>query len=73
MGGTIPDGRNRGSQRALMWRRLADAQRFGARIATTETGEPMPGQPSPSFHNMQGCGFRVCAYRTNWKASASSS
>ncbi|HVZ46258.1 MAG TPA: GNAT family N-acetyltransferase [Ramlibacter sp.] len=73
MAATHAHARNRGAQRALMWRRLADAQRRGARVASTETGEPMPGQPSPSFNNMLGCGFRVCGYRTNWKAPASNS
>jgi hypothetical protein len=73
MAATLAQARNQGAQRSLMLRRLADAQRWGAASATTETGEPMPGQPSPSFHNMIGCGFRVCGYRTNWKAPASSS
>lgn len=66
MAATRPDARNQGAQRALMLRRLHDAQQRGATSATVETGEPMPGQPSPSFHNMLGCGFQVCGYRTNW-------
>ncbi|MBI2768126.1 MAG: GNAT family N-acetyltransferase [Burkholderiales bacterium] len=66
MAATLPAARNQGAQRALMLRRLRDAQQHGATSATVETGEPMPGQPSPSFHNMLGCGFQVCGYRTNW-------
>lgn len=59
-------GRGRGAQRALMARRINDAIDAGATLICTETGEPQPGQPSPSFHNMMGIGFEVVGYRVQY-------
>jgi hypothetical protein len=66
IGATKPDLRKRGSQRALLARRIADAAKFGARHATTETGTPQPGQPAPSYSNILKSGFSVAYVRPNW-------
>jgi hypothetical protein len=66
IGATRPQMRKRGSQSALLARRLADAARLGARHATTETGAPQPGQPAPSYANILKAGFEVAYVRRNW-------
>jgi hypothetical protein len=66
IGSTKPDMRKRGSQRALLARRIADAAKLGAMHATTETGVPQPGQPAPSYENILKSGFSVAYVRPNW-------
>lgn len=66
MATTLPAARRTGAQRALMRRRLADATGLGCTIACTETGEPQPGEPHPSYSNMLGCGFERVATRLSW-------
>jgi hypothetical protein len=51
IGATKPEARRRGSQSALLARRLADAAKFGAKHAVTETGVPQEGLPAPSYAN----------------------
>jgi|RhiMethySRZTD1v2_1073278.scaffolds.fasta_scaffold41313_3 GNAT superfamily N-acetyltransferase len=59
---TDPAFRRRGAQGALMVRRIERALELGCRFTITETGEPVPGEKSPSRDNMLRLGFR-CAYR----------
>jgi hypothetical protein len=70
IGATRPEGRRRGSQSALLARRIADAGRLGAKHATTETGVPQPGQPAPSYANILKAGFTVAYVRPNWTEPA---
>ena len=66
IGASKPDMRKRGSQSALLARRLTDAAKLGAKHATTETGVPQPGQPAPSYANILKSGFSVAYVRPNW-------
>lgn len=66
IGASKPDMRKRGSQRALLARRIADAAKLGAKHATTETGVPQPGQLAPSYSNILKSGFSVAYVRPNW-------
>jgi hypothetical protein len=66
IGSSKPDMRKRGSQSALLARRIADAAKLGAKHATTETGVPQPGQPAPSYSNILKSGFTVAYVRPNW-------
>ena len=71
IGATKPEMRKRGSQSALLARRMADAAKFGARHATTETGVPQPGQPAPSYTSILRAGFTVAYLRPNWTEAES--
>jgi hypothetical protein len=66
IGATKPDMRKRGGQSALLARRIADAGKFGAKYAVTETGVPQAGQPAPSYANILKAGFEVAYMRPNW-------
>jgi GNAT superfamily N-acetyltransferase len=66
IGATRPEARRRGSQSALLARRLADAAKFGARHAVTETGVPQEGYAAPSYANILRAGFSVAYIRPNW-------
>jgi ribosomal protein S18 acetylase RimI-like enzyme len=63
---TDPGFRRRGAQGALMARRIRNAASLGCRLLTTETGEPLPGQPTSSRDNMLRCGFRIAQRRENF-------
>ncbi len=65
-GATVPSGRRRGSQSALLARRIADASAAGARLITTETGKPLPGEDHPSYPNIVRSGFEIAYERANW-------
>ena len=69
IGATRSTLRKRGSQSALLARRIADAARFGARHASTETGVPQEGKPAPSYANILKAGFEVAYVRPNWSES----
>jgi len=66
IGATKPEMRKRGSQSTLLARRLADAAKFGARYAVTETGVPQERQPAPSYANILKAGFTPAYVRPNW-------
>lgn len=66
IGATRPEMRRKGGQSALLARRIADAAKYGARLAVTETGVPQEGQPAPSYRNILGAGFDVAYVRPNW-------
>jgi GNAT superfamily N-acetyltransferase len=62
---TLPDYRGRGAQPALLAARIDAAARQGCTILTTETGVPLPGEPGPSYANIQRAGFRIAHLRLN--------
>ena len=66
IGATKPDMRKQGSQSALLARRVADAAKFDARHATTETDVPLANHAAPSYHNILKAGFNVAYVRPNW-------
>lgn len=66
MGATKPAGRGRGSQRAILARRIADAIDAGCEHLFTTTGEEAPGDPQHSYHNIQWAGFRESYLRDNY-------
>lgn len=63
---TLPEGRGRGAQTALVRRRLEDALSTGIRQFVTETGEDTAERPSPSYRNMLRLGFTVTCLRDNY-------
>lgn len=58
--------RRKGGQSALLARRIADGLESGVRWFATETGKPLPGEPHPSFSNIQRAGFHIAYERPNW-------
>jgi len=66
IGATRPEMRRKGGQSALLSRRIADAAKFGAQHAATETGVPQEGQPAPSYKNILKSGFGIAYVRANW-------
>jgi hypothetical protein len=58
--------RRKGGQGALLARRIADGLAAGARWFATETGKPLPGEPHPSYSNIQRAGFAIGYERRNW-------
>jgi hypothetical protein len=58
--------RRKGGQGALLARRIVDGLARGARWFATETGKPLPGEPHPSFSNIQRAGFEIAYERANW-------
>lgn len=63
---TAPEFRRRGSQSALLVRRIADAISLGCRLMVTTTGEAVPGDPQHSYRNILRAGFRLSHSRANW-------
>lgn len=63
---TIPTGRRRGGQRAILARCIADAIAAGCTNIASETGEAVPGEPNSSFENMLRSGFTVAYSRANF-------
>lgn len=63
---TVPEFRRRGSQRALLARRIEDAVDAGCTRLMTSTGEAVPGDPQHSFHNIEWAGFEPKFLRENW-------
>lgn len=63
---TRPEFRRRGSQSALLARRVADAVEAGCEALFTETGEAIPGDPQHSYHNIERAGFEAGRPRANW-------
>lgn len=57
--------RRRGSQGALMARRLLAAAEAGCDLVFTETGEAVPGDPQHSYRNIERAGFEVLRVRPN--------
>jgi GNAT superfamily N-acetyltransferase len=63
---TRPQARRRGSQSALLQRRISDAIAAGAALITTETGKPLEGEDHPSYRNIVRSGFVPIYERANW-------
>jgi GNAT superfamily N-acetyltransferase len=63
---TRPAYRRRGAQSALLAARIAHATADGVRTLTTETGVPHPGEPGPSYGNIQRAGFSIAYLRPNF-------
>lgn len=62
-GATLPEGRGRGAQRALLARRVALAREHGCDLVTTETGVAVPGASQQSHRNIGRAGFTVAYER----------
>ncbi len=58
--------RRRGSQGAILARRIADAGALGCRVLATATGEAVAGDPQHSYRNLERFGFRHSHTRANW-------
>jgi GNAT superfamily N-acetyltransferase len=63
---TLPAGRNRGAQSALLDIRIREARDRGLRYASAETWLESPGTPNPSQHNMRRAGLTEVHTRPNW-------
>jgi hypothetical protein len=63
---TLPEFRRRGSQGAILAKRIADATRLGCHTLATCTGEELPGEPQYSYRNLERAGFRRTHARENW-------
>ncbi|MCG6872299.1 MAG: GNAT family N-acetyltransferase [Gammaproteobacteria bacterium] len=69
-GATDPAYRRRGSQGALLARRLERARQLGCRRVLTETGEAVEGDPQHSYHNILRFGFQPEYVRENYAPPA---
>jgi GNAT superfamily N-acetyltransferase len=65
-GATAPAFRGRGSQSALLRRRIVDALDLDCRMIGTTTGEEVPGEPQASYHNIVKMGFEPAYVRKNY-------
>jgi hypothetical protein len=63
---TLPEGRNRGAQGALLDVRIREARDRGVSYASAETWLESPGNPNPSQHNMRRAGLTEVHTRPNW-------
>jgi GNAT superfamily N-acetyltransferase len=65
-GATLPEGRGRGAQSALLTARALAAQAAGCRWIVAETGAEGPGDHNTSLHNMLRSGFEPLYDRVTW-------
>lgn len=65
-GATAPEYRGRGSQSALLSRRIGIALDLGCRVLATCTGEEVPGDPQHSYNNILKAGFKEGYVRRNF-------
>jgi GNAT superfamily N-acetyltransferase len=65
-GTTAPEFRQRGSQGALLARRIEHALALGCRKLLTCTGKAVPGDPQHSYRNLLKAGFRETYARENF-------
>ncbi|MCX5355651.1 N-acetyltransferase [Streptomyces mirabilis] len=65
-GATIPEGRGRGAQSALLTARARAALAAGCRWLVAETGAEGPGDHNTSLHNMLRAGFEPLYERLTW-------
>jgi len=63
---TLPVGRGRGAQSALLDARIREARDRGVRYASAETWLESVEQPNPSQHNMRRAGLTEVHTRPNW-------
>lgn len=66
LGSTLPTHRKQGGQGSIMARRIQDAEALGCQWVVTETGEDVPENPNPSYHNMVRTGFQLAYQRPNY-------
>lgn len=66
-GATEPEFRRRGSQGAIMTKRIETAIEMGCRHIFTETGEAVDGDPQHSYGNILRFGFEELRLRQNFK------
>jgi hypothetical protein len=66
IGASRPEGRGRGSQSAILARRIDDAIAEGATLLVTETGSAVEGEPQTSYSNILRAGFEIAYERRNW-------
>jgi hypothetical protein len=69
---TLPDFRRRGSQGAIISRRISDGLALGCQSFGTSTGEAVEGDAQHSYRNIERYGFRRTHARSNWVPSQSS-
>ncbi|MEU1268119.1 GNAT family N-acetyltransferase [Streptomyces sp. NPDC005799] len=65
-GATLPEGRGRGAQSALLTARTRAARDAGCRWLVAETGAQGPGEHNTSLHNMLRTGFEPLYDRVTW-------
>ncbi|MET8645659.1 GNAT family N-acetyltransferase [Streptomyces sp. NPDC004096] len=65
-GATLPQGRGRGAQSALLAARARAAQAAGCRWLVAETGAEARGEHNSSLHNMLRAGFQPLYERVTW-------
>jgi ribosomal protein S18 acetylase RimI-like enzyme len=70
---TLPEGRNRGAQGALLDARLREARGRGIRYASAETWLESAGNPNPSQHNLRRAGLTEVHTRPSWVWQAAES
>jgi hypothetical protein len=63
---TSPMYRRRGTQSALLARRIADGLEAGSRWFASETADSAADRPNTSLNNMLRAGFQIAGLRTNW-------
>jgi len=63
---TLPEGRGRGAQGALLDARIREARDRGVRYASAETWLESAENPNPSQHNMRRAGLTEVHTRPNW-------
>ena len=63
---TLPEGRGRGAQSALLTARARAAQAAGCRWLVAETGAEGPGDHNTSLQNMLRAGFEPLYERVTW-------
>lgn len=65
-GSTLPSYRRRGTQSALLARRLNDALDLGCEWFVTETNPDLPQAPNSSYRNILRAGFQLAYFRQNY-------
>ena len=66
LGATAPKFRGRGSQGAVLARRIECALDLGCQEMVTCTGIAVPGDPQHSYSNIKRAGFRETYIRDNY-------
>lgn len=63
---TLPGYRRRGSQGAIITRRISNGRALGCESFATSTGEAVEGDAQHSYRNIERYGFRRTHARANW-------
>ncbi len=67
---TLPEHRGKGAQSAIIAKRIEAAAALGCEVVVTETGEPVDGQPGPSYRNLLRAGLEPLYVRPNYERAA---